>query len=89
MLLINRLARRTGARVIFLFAERLPRARGFHIHCLPAPEGIDSEEEIQGATALNRGIEAAIYTCPEQYLWAYKRFRKRPPGMPKLYRGPL
>ncbi|WP_256091563.1 lysophospholipid acyltransferase family protein [Candidatus Thiosymbion oneisti] len=89
MLLINRLARKTGARVIFLFAVRLPRARGFHIHCLPAPVGIDSEDEITGATALNRGIEHAVTTCPEQYLWAYKRFRRRPPGMPKLYQGPL
>jgi KDO2-lipid IV(A) lauroyltransferase len=89
MLLINRLARKTGARVIFLFAERLPRARGFHIHCLPAPPGIDSEDDIRGATALNQGIEAAVNTCPEQYLWTYKRFRKRPEGMPNLYQGPL
>lgn len=89
MLLINRLARKTGARVIFLFALRLPRAQGFHIHCLPAPAGVDSEDEITGATALNRGIEDAVNTCPEQYLWAYKRFRRRPPDMPNLYRGPL
>ncbi|MCB2262631.1 MAG: lysophospholipid acyltransferase family protein [Candidatus Thiosymbion ectosymbiont of Robbea hypermnestra] len=89
MLLINRLARKTGARVIFLFAERLPRARGFHLHCLPTPVGIDSEDETIGATALNQGIENAVEVCPEQYLWAYKRFRKRPPGMPNLYQGPL
>lgn len=89
VLLINRLARKTGARVIFLFAIRLPRARGFHIHCLPAPVGIDSKDEITGATALNRGIEDAINTCPEQYLWAYKRFRRCPHGMPKVYQGPL
>ena len=89
MLLINRLARKTGARVIFLFAERLPRARGFRIHCLDTPEGIDAVDDTLGATALNQGIEAAITTCPEQYLWAYKRFRKRPRGMAKLYQGPL
>ena len=89
MLLINRLARKTGARVIFLFAERLPRAEGFRIHCLPAPAGIDAEDDTMGATALNQGIEIAVNTCPEQYLWAYKRFRERPQGMPKLYRGPL
>jgi len=89
MLLINRLARKTGARVIFLFAVRLPRAQGFHIHCLPAPVGIDSEDETTGAQALNRGIEDAVNTCPEQYLWTYKRFRRRPLGMPDLYRKPL
>jgi KDO2-lipid IV(A) lauroyltransferase len=89
MLLIARLARKTGARVIFMFAERLPRGKGFHLHCLPAPEGIDSEDDQEGATALNRGVEACVNTCPEQYVWAYKRFRKRPRGMPKLYTGPL
>lgn len=89
MLLINRLARKTGARVVFMFAERLPRASGYLIHCRPAPEGIDSGDEVEGAAALNLGIEGAINTCPDQYLWAYKRFRKRPQGMPKLYRGPL
>jgi len=89
MLLVNQLARKTGARVIFAFAVRLPRAQGFHIHCLPAPAGVDSEDEITAATALNRGIENAIRVCPEQYFWAYKRFRKRPSGMPPLYRGSL
>jgi KDO2-lipid IV(A) lauroyltransferase len=89
MLLINRLARKTGARVIFMFAERLPGTAGFRIHCQPAPAGIDAEDDLAGATALNAGIEACVNVCPEQYVWAYKRFRKRPDGLPKLYVGPL
>jgi KDO2-lipid IV(A) lauroyltransferase len=89
MLLINRLARKTGARVIFMFAERLPRAEGYLIHCRPGAEGIDSADDLEGATALNLGIQSAVSACPEQYVWAYKRFRKRPRGMPKLYQGPL
>ena len=39
MLLVNRLARRTGARVIFLFAERLGPREGFRVHCIAAPSG--------------------------------------------------
>ncbi|MBK1719896.1 lipid A biosynthesis acyltransferase [Thiocystis violacea] len=89
MLLVNRLARRTGAPVIFMFAERRQGELGFVIHCIPAPEGIDSEDDIEAATALNRGIEACVMTCPEQYLWPYKRFRRRPEGEPKIYTGPL
>ncbi|AGA88986.1 Lauroyl/myristoyl acyltransferase [Thioflavicoccus mobilis 8321] len=89
MLLVNRLARRTGAPVIFMFAERLPRARGFRIHCLPAPDGIDSADDHQAAAALNRGIEQCIGVCPAQFVWPYKRFRRRPEGQPKLYTGPL
>jgi KDO2-lipid IV(A) lauroyltransferase len=89
MLLVNRLARRTGVRVIFLFAERLPAGKGFRIHCLPAPEGIDSDDDRVAAAALNRGIEQCVRVCPEQYVWPYKRFRHRPEGAPKIYTGPL
>jgi KDO2-lipid IV(A) lauroyltransferase len=89
MLLVNRLARRTGARVVFLFAERLGLGEGFRIHCLPAPEGIDSADDAIAAAALNRGIEQCVATCPEQYVWPYKRFRRRPEGAPKVYTGAL
>lgn len=89
MVLVNRLARRSGARVIFMFAERLPGRGGFRIHCLPAPTGIDSADDSEAAAALNRGIEQCIAHCPEQYLWAYRRFRRRPDGWPRVYIGGL
>ncbi|MEY6431140.1 lysophospholipid acyltransferase family protein [Thioalkalicoccus limnaeus] len=89
MLLVSRLARKTGAPVVFLFAERLAASRGFRLHCLPAPPGIDSPDEQVAARALNLGIEHCIGVCPEQFLWTYKRFRRRPPGHPRLYSGGL
>jgi len=89
MVLVNRLARKSGARVIFMFAERLPRSAGFCIHCLPAPEGIDSDDDSIAAAALNQGIERCIAVCPEQYLWPYRRFRRRPDDAPGIYRGGL
>ncbi len=89
MLLVNRLARRSGAPVIFMIAERLPRAGGFRIHCLRAPEGIDSDDDVAAAAALNRGIEQCIALCPDQYLWSYRRFRRRPSGGGKIYTGSL
>ncbi|MGB5832755.1 MAG: lysophospholipid acyltransferase family protein [Thiohalocapsa sp.] len=89
MVLVNRLARKSDARVIFMFAERLPRAAGFRIHCLPAPDGIDSDDDVIAATALNRGIEQCIAVCPEQYLWPYRRFRRRLDDGPHVYRGGL
>lgn len=87
MVLVNRLARKSGARVVFLFAERLPRAAGFRLHCLPAPDGIDSDDDATAAAALNRGIEQCIARCPEQYLWSYRRFRRRPAHWPRVYVG--
>jgi KDO2-lipid IV(A) lauroyltransferase len=89
MVLVNRLARKSGARVVFMFAQRLPGAAGFRLHCLPAPDGIDSGDDGIAAAALNRGIEQCIAVCPEQYLWPYRRFRRRPDGLPKLYTGGL
>lgn len=89
MLLVNRLARRSGAPVIFMIAERLPRAQGFRIHCLEAPDGIDSDDDVEAAAAMNRGIEHCIAICPDQYLWSYRRFRRRPSGGRKVYTGPL
>lgn len=89
MLLINRLARRTGARVVFLFAERLPRAGGYRLHCIEGDQAIADENDQVAATALNRGIETCIGICPEQYIWPYKRFRRRPAGEERIYRGPL
>jgi Kdo2-lipid IVA lauroyltransferase/acyltransferase len=89
MLLVNRLARRTGARVVFLFAQRLETGDGFRMHCIQAPEGVTSEEDVTAATALNQGVEQCVAICPEQYVWPYKRFRKRPEGPPSPYQGPL
>ena len=89
MLLVNRLARRSGVPVIFMIAERLPRSAGYRIHCLQAPDGIDSDDDVTAAAALNLGIERCIAICPDQYLWSYRRFRRRPSGGRRVYTGSL
>ena len=91
MLLVNRLARKTGAPVLFWYAERLPGARGFRLNCLEAPEGIADPDPLVAAAALNKGLEACIRRCPDQYLWSYKRFSRQPEGggspYPRVRRG--
>jgi KDO2-lipid IV(A) lauroyltransferase len=77
MTLLPRLAQRTGASVVFAFAERLPAARGFRVRVLPAPTGLDDPDPVHAATALNSGIEACIRLAPEQYQWSYKRYPAR------------
>ncbi len=86
MLLINRLAKKTGAKVIVAYAERLSRGEGYHIHYLPAPEGLDDDDPECAAERLNQGLEQAIRECPEQYQWSYKRFRAQPDDRPSPYR---
>lgn len=87
MLLASGLIRRSGAKVVFMFAERLPQSDGFHLHCLPAPKGLDSSDSVTAAKALNQGVEDCIAICPEQYHWTYRRFRRRPDGGPSPYTG--
>ncbi|GAA0918072.1 lauroyl acyltransferase [Rothia nasimurium] len=74
MVLLPRLAARTGATVLFSFAERLPEGRGFRIHVLPAPEGIDSTDLKLACAALNRGVEQCVERAFTQYQWHYKRY---------------
>ncbi|WPL10786.1 Lipid A biosynthesis lauroyl acyltransferase [Thiorhodovibrio litoralis] len=87
MLLVNRLSRKTGAPVVFLFAERLGPGEGYRIHCQRAPEGVAADSDEEAAAALNQGIAECVRVCPEQYLWPYRRFRERPQGVPKFYTG--
>ncbi len=78
MVLVPRLAERTGARVLFAFAERLPKGAGFRIHIRPAPEGIADPDLRIACTALNRGVEDCVRLAPAQYQWHYKRYSNRP-----------
>jgi KDO2-lipid IV(A) lauroyltransferase len=73
-ILIPRLLQKSGATPIFVFSLRLPRGRGFEVHCLAAPEGIDDPDPAVATRALNAGVEACIALRPEQYLWSYRRF---------------
>ncbi len=85
MTLLPRLAQRTGAPVVFAWAERLPRAGGYVIH-IDEPWRVDPDLDAgQAAAELNRRVEAVARQCPEQYQWGYKRFAHRPPGEPKIY----
>lgn len=78
MVLLPRLAQRTGATVLFAFAERLPRGAGFRIRILPAPEGIADTDLAVACGALNRGVEQCVERCFPQYQWTYKRWAERP-----------
>ena len=83
--LLPRLANKTGAAVIFGYAERLAKGQGYHLHFKLAEPDIYDNDPVIAATAMNRSIEACIRERPEQYQWTYKRFKTRPPGEAKIY----
>ncbi len=74
MVLLPRLAARTGATVLFAFAERLPKGEGYRIHLLPAPEGLADPDLAVACPALNRGVENCVELAFAQYQWHYKRY---------------
>ncbi|HOX70573.1 MAG: lipid A biosynthesis acyltransferase [Dokdonella sp.] len=78
MVLVPRLAERTGATVLFAFAERLPRGAGFRIHLREAPQQIAGTDLVAACTAMNRGVEDCVRQAPLQYQWHYKRYSIRP-----------
>lgn len=83
MTLVQRLIRRTGARPVFAAAVRVPE--GFELRFSPA-RGLDAADPEQAARALNVGIEDLLRPVLSQYLWAYKRYKRPPPGMADPYR---
>ncbi len=85
MVLLSRLAMKTQAPVIFGYAERLPRGRGYHLHFIPAPVSLNAGPLDASVRAMNAMVETLIRQCPEQYQWGYKRFRTRPEGEEKIY----
>jgi KDO2-lipid IV(A) lauroyltransferase len=77
--LIPRLAARTGASVLMVYAERRADGR-FDLHLDPAPAAIADDDPGAAMTAMNAAVEAVARRDMSQYQWTYKRFSRRPPG---------
>ena len=80
MTLLPRLAQSTNAAVLFFFAERLPKGKGYHVHIEPMAAPFSADREI-AARETNAMIERLIAMAPAQYLWGYNRY-KHPAGAP-------
>jgi KDO2-lipid IV(A) lauroyltransferase len=80
MVLVFRLVQKTGALVLFTYAERLSQGGGFHLHFQQASPMINSAQVEISVRALNQGVEQCVQTCPSQYQWNYKRFKRHPNG---------
>lgn len=84
MSLLPRLVRKRKTPVGFIFAERLSSGM-FRLHCDWADEALYYKDPEVACTHMNAQIESLISKCPEQYNWAYKRFRKQPEGLDNPY----
>lgn len=79
MVLVSRLAEQTGAPVLLVCAERLSGGKGYRFIVEPMLAARPPESAVR---ALNRSLEHLIRSRPEQYLWAYNRY-KVPAGAPR------
>lgn len=81
--LASNMIRRTGALAVFGMAQRV--TGGFALRYFLAEEAIYHQDNHTSLAAMNRGVEACVAHCPEQYQWEYKRFRVRPRQGPGVY----
>jgi KDO2-lipid IV(A) lauroyltransferase len=79
MTLPAKLAQLGKADILLVYAERLPRGRGYAIRFVPF-DGDMSGSAAEQAASINRAMEQLIARCPSQYFWSYNRY-KRPQGV--------
>lgn len=85
MVLISRLAEKTGAPVVFVYVERTRQPKPYRFQLRMAPPGIGDPDPLVAATALNLGVENLVRECPRQYQWSYRRFRATEDNGPSRY----
>lgn len=75
--LIPKLAARSGAPVLFAWAEPVPG--GFDVYFEPAPETLVNADLRVATAAMNQRVESIARRDLRQYQWTYKRYTLRPP----------
>ncbi len=79
MTLPSKLAQLGKADIVLVYAERLPRGKGYVVRFVPF-EGDLSGTAIEQAAQVNRAMEQLIARAPAQYFWSYNRY-KQPDGV--------
>ncbi|MCY1281829.1 Lipid A biosynthesis lauroyltransferase [compost metagenome] len=82
----TKFARLGRARVLPFTQRRLADGSGYRLTVHPPLSDFPGESEEADCLRINQWVESVIRECPEQYLWAHRRFKTRPEGEPKLYR---
>jgi KDO2-lipid IV(A) lauroyltransferase len=79
----SRLAQMGRAAVLPYF----PRREGgrWIVRFMPMLDGFPTADAMADATRINDLIASGVRLAPAQYFWIHRRFKKRPPGEPKLY----
>ena len=76
---------RRGRAVLLPFWYRREADGRYRIRVEAGWPGWPSEDPVEDAARYMRELETVVRECPEQYLWAHRRFKTRPPGTPPVY----
>ncbi len=81
----TKFARLGKAQVIPFTQKRLEDGSGYRLVIHPPLADFPGESEEADCLRINQWVEGVLRECPEQYLWAHRRFKSRPEGAPRLY----
>ncbi|UVE16551.1 lipid A biosynthesis lauroyl acyltransferase [Pseudomonas sp. LS44] len=82
----SKFARLGRAQVLPFTQMRLADGSGYRLTIHPPLSDFPGANEEADCIRINQWVEAAIRECPQQYLWAHRRFKTRPEGEPSLYK---
>ncbi len=78
-----RLAQLTGARILPVVTRQV--GDGYEVRFYPPWDDYPTGDVEADVRRMNAFIEERVLEMPEQYFWAHKRFKTRPPGEPSPY----
>jgi len=81
--LASKLARLKNVAVVTICCLREPP--GYRLVVQDADPAVYDADLLASVTAVNASVEATIALDPGQYHWAYRRFKRPPPGEPNPY----
>jgi KDO2-lipid IV(A) lauroyltransferase len=81
---LPRLAKLGGAKIVPVITRQ--EGDGYVARFYPAWEEYPTSDLEADVRRMNAFIEERVREMPEQYFWAHKRFKTRPPGEPNPYR---
>ena len=78
-----RIAQLTGARILPVITRQV--GSGYEVRFYPPWDDYPTGNVEADVRRMNAFIEERVLEMPEQYFWAHKRFKTRPPGEPSPY----
>ena len=81
----SRLAKMTGAAVLYFAHERLDYGRGYRVSISPILEDFPGPSAIGDAERFNHFIESEVRRIPAQYWWIHRRFKGLTSDYPNYY----